>query len=186
MIRLLQKKLLLMALIISCVACGDEDTLPKTEPINSEYTLTSKSTNIVELKQINNGGEVVTLNSSEVERYFGDRLQYATPKEFQFKENSVTIVLHSDLKREYQFKWVDKGLYIRTDSSGDWVYCAEKDGAKLIVNLALFNQSNDNKNRTLRVVGQCNHFKSYSELLGSSELMMSSSVVWLRAESLFE
>ena len=184
MIRLLQKIILLMTLIVSCVACGNEDT--PTESIKAEYTLTSKSTNIIELKEINNGGEVVTLNSSEIGHYFGDRLQHATPKEFQFKDNSVTIVLHSDIKKKHEFKWVDKGLYIRSDSSDDWAYCAKKDGAKLIVNLALFNQSNDNKNRTLRIVGQCNHFKSYSELLGSNELMMSSSVVWLRAESLFE
>ena len=186
MMKLIQKVLLLMTFVVSYVACGNDDTPPKPEPNNTEYTLTYISTNIAELKQINNGDEVANINNLEIDTYFGKRMQYVTPKELQFRDNSVTIVLNSDIKRDYEFKWVDEELHIRCESSDDWEYCANKSDDNLIFNIALFNQSHETKDRTLNIIGQCNFLKSYSELLDSNELMRESSVVWLRADAIFQ
>lgn len=183
---------LVIAIGTSLSSCVDDTNKPEelTTAKDSETSkvvtskLVLKSTEIKEFKLDNQ--EVAATESS---KYFGRRIQLNTPTELLFKNDSIFISKGESLTEAFKTKWQDKELYLYDDASQTWSYCGKKgDKSGFILNTGFYIKKTKDKLHTLNIIGQEYSLRTYTDLtnyLGEGTTS-TSSITWLRTESLFE
>lgn len=182
------RKILLVAML--CVgasilsACSDDDdskTDPDPNPPSSNL-FTYQSMEIAEFKQISADNEIQELPATEVENYFGERIELASPKKLELKEDSLYITKPGELTEGYKIKWEDKKLFLYKAQTDTWEYCGEqKNENQFLLNTGFYIQkSKDNSQRSLFVTGQEYALQSYSDITDNA-----TSTIWLKATYTF-
>lgn len=175
---------------MSCSDDKTDDANKPEEPQITSYTLRFKSSEIVEFKQMQSKQNVGDIPFTDSEKYFGKRIQLNTPTELSFKDDSLFITKPNELKEFYKVKWQSNDLFLFDDTSNEWKYCGTKDQkGRFLLNTGFYIQKSKDKQRTLTVLGQEYSLKSYSELLtflAENESSLTSSIMWLKKQYIFE
>lgn len=182
-------KAIVIAGILAFASCSDKPQLePEPSPdFVTSYTLTFKSLEILEFKQISSQQIVEDIPMADVNLYFGNRIQLVRPNELLFKNDSLTIVRENAPIEKYKVEWRDDALFMYNEYVDKWEYCGvkAKDDAFLL-NTGFFIERRVSQQRSLTVVGQEYFLKSYTDMVSNrAEQGESQPMIWLRVQYLF-
>lgn len=173
---------LYMCLFIMLISCKPGDTPNPTPEKKKEYTLKFISTEIVDFKEIAANKNIRDLDKDKVPDYFKERMEFATPKELQFKNDSLYVVKPENMMEKYKIQWKNDELYLHNPHTDAWKYCGkEAANGRFILNTAFFSIASKTDARFLQIVGQDHSFKSYTDL----DAAANSSTIWLQTHTLF-
>lgn len=168
--------------VLLLTSCDNNDT-PTPEPTPEEvYVLKFKSSEIVELKKIEEG-ITTDIAKEETESIFGKRIEMVAPIELQFNSDSLSIVKPHEVVENYAVKWQDEELFLHNDTEDNWAYCGKRsDDGRFILNTGMFSRTTENEQRKLFITGQDYSLTSDDRVLANADDV----VVWLRMEFIFE
>ncbi len=183
------KKLLFYALagIIVLSSCSHDDN-PQPAPMDGGV-FKLKSSEIVEFQQVYPVKDLKDIPVSEVSAYFGKRVELACPLELNFEKDSLTITKQADLTEKYKVKWQGSDLYLHRNHTDRWEYIGKKNAnGQVLLNTGFYVLRGLNLQRSLVGIGQEYEYTNHTGMMAAlaSSWDSSMSVVWLKAEYVFE
>lgn len=182
-------KAIIIVGIMAFVSCSDKpQSSPELPPdFATPYTLTFKSIEVLEFKQIQLQQSVQDIPMADINLYFGNRIQLVRPNELLFKNDSLTIVRDNAPIEKYKVKWKNDELFMYNEYADRWEYCGAKaDDDVFLLNTGFFIEKGVSKQRSLAVVGQEYFLKSYADLVSNwAEQGEDQPAIWLRVQYLF-
>ncbi|MDO5664530.1 MAG: hypothetical protein Q4G63_04625 [Bacteroidia bacterium] len=173
---------LFISLSVILISCCKEKNSPTPEK-KTEYTLKFISSEIMEFKEITTDNKTKDISSDKVKDYFGERIEFTTLTELQFKKDSLYIIKPNDIVEKYKIQWKNNELYLYNKSSDTWRYCGKKTtNSQFSLNTGFYSIMSKTEKRELQVLGQDYALKSYSELSNYPNSL----TIWLKTHTLFE
>ncbi|WP_455673918.1 hypothetical protein [Phocaeicola sp.] len=173
----------LIAALCAAYSCSDNDS-PKPDPEpDTSNVLRYQSMAIAEFKQITSDNKTQDIPVADIEKYFGERTEMASPNLLRLTEDSIYITKPGDLTEGYKMKWDGNKLLLYKEQTDTWEHCGEqKDEKQITLNTGFYiKRSEENSKRQLTVIGQEYSLENYSDIADHT-----SSTIWLRVTYTFE
>lgn len=173
---------LFMGICILLISCKPGDTPNPTPEKKKEYTLTFISTEIVDFKEITADKTIRNIDKAKAGDYFKERMEFATPTQLQFKNDSLYMIKPEGLVEKHKIQWKNGELYLHNPHTETWKYCGKEMGnGQFMLNTAFFSVTSKTNARFLHYAGQDHSFKSHADLKTEAN----ASTIWLQTHTLF-
>jgi len=174
--------LLVNSFIITFVSsCSKEDDT-KIPEIKSTFML--KSSQITEFKSYDSGKET-NLSTNDIDTYFGNRVNFYTPKVLLLRNDSIVIGKAYGLEEKYKIQWDGNKLSLYNTVTDKWIECGEKTAnGGINLYISLYRQETGDANYQLISFGQDYDLTLPNDLL--ENINTSSKIIWLKINYTFE
>ncbi|NLI35595.1 MAG: hypothetical protein GX416_03615 [Bacteroidales bacterium] len=169
--------------VLLLTSCSKDN---KEEPAVNKTNYQMKTSQPIEFKYYEaSKGNSTVLSYTNVESYFGKRVELGVPLSLQFEDDKIVINKAYGLKETYKVKWADNTLLLYDEKTDKWIEFATKstDG-KIILYMEFYRQEENTTSRQLVSLGQGYNLSLLDGLLNA--MNNTSKVVWLKMAYTFE
>jgi len=170
-------------------ACKSDNEIikPPIDPpiVISDLNLKLVSKKIHAFQKILSSGLPSSLEETEVEKYFGDRITLSVPEEIIVKKDSVFLIKQYGVTEGYKSKWDKDDLYLQDNDKGPWKLLGKKNNkTDFTLSMGFYTKKSATASSKGIVLGQEYNLNSYDVLL--SKTSENTDLVWLQINLLYK